>query len=474
MAIRLRQEGIEDFVVLERAGDVGGTWHDNTYPGCACDVPSHLYSFSFAPNPRWSRTYSRQPEILRYLRRCADDFGVRPHVRLGCDVAEARWDEAAGRWRLETSDGTVTARVLVSATGALAEPKLPDIPGIERFRGPAFHSAQWDHSFDCAGKRVAVVGTGASAIQIVPAIAREVADLEVYQRTPPWVLPHTGRPVSALEKRLYDTLPPLQRLLRGGIYAARELLVLGFVKDPRLMRVVARIARRHIRRQVRDPELLAKVTPAYPIGCKRILPSNDWYPALGRENVDLHTSPIAEIRERSIVTEDGTEREVDAIVFGTGFHVTDMPAARFVHGRDGRTLDDVWEGSPRALLGTAVAGFPNLFLLLGPNTGLGHSSMVYMIESQIAHVLAALRAMGEHGAEAVEPRPEAQAAYNAALDDRMRGTVWNSGCASWYVDRTGRNSTLWPDWTWRFRRRAAGFDPAEYRLLEPAREPAPA
>ena len=468
MAIRLKQAGRDDFVMLERGDDVGGTWHYNTYPGCACDVPSHLYSFSFAPNPGWSRTYSHQPEILRYLRRCADDFGVRGHVRFSCEVSEARWD---GRWRLETSDGTISARVLVSATGALAESKLPDIPGIDRFEGPRFHTAQWDHGFECEGRRVAVIGTGASAIQVVPAIAGKVAHLDVYQRTPPWVTPHTGRPVSALEQRLYKALPPLQRLLRGGIYAARELLVLGFVKDPRLMKVVERVSRRHIERQVRDPELLAKVTPDYTIGCKRILPSNDWYPALGRDNVDLHTSAIAEIRERSIVTEDGLEREVDALVFGTGFHVTDMPAAQFLHGREGKSLDEVWQGSPRALLGTAIAGFPNLFLLLGPNTGLGHSSMVYMIESQIAHVLAALRAMDAHGAAAAEARPEAVAIYNADLDERMQRTVWTTGCSSWYVDRTGRNSALWPDWTWRFRQRAGRFEEADYRLLEPAREP---
>jgi len=468
MAIRLKQAGRDDFLVLERGDDVGGTWHYNTYPGCACDVPSHLYSFSFAPNPGWSRTYSHQPEILRYLRRCADDFGVRGHVRFSCEVSEARWD---GRWRLETSDGTISARVLVSATGALAESKLPDIPGIDRFEGPRFHTAQWDHGFECEGRRVAVIGTGASAIQVVPAIAGKVAHLDVYQRTPPWVTPHTGRPVSALEQRLYKALPPLQRLLRGGIYAARELLVLGFVKDPRLMKVVERVSRRHIERQVRDPELLAKVTPDYTIGCKRILPSNDWYPALGRDNVDLHTSAIAEIRERSIVTEDGLEREVDALVFGTGFHVTDMPAAQFLHGREGKSLDEVWQGSPRALLGTAIAGFPNLFLLLGPNTGLGHSSMVYMIESQIAHVLAALRAMDADGAAAAEARPEAVATYNADLDERMQRTVWTTGCSSWYVDRTGRNSALWPDWTWRFRQRAGRFEEADYRLLEPAREP---
>jgi cation diffusion facilitator CzcD-associated flavoprotein CzcO len=462
MAIRLLQEGMDDFVVLERADDVGGTWHHNTYPGCACDVPSHLYSFSFAPNPDWSQTYSRQPEIRDYLRRCADDFGVRPYIRFNQEVSAARWE--GDEWLLETTDGPLRARVLVAAPGPLTEPKIPPIPGLDSFEGVKFHSARWDHDHDLAGERVAAIGTGASAIQFVPAIQPEVAQLHVFQRTPPWVVPHTNRPITGIEKRLFRALPAAQRLLRGGIYAAREALVLGFVKDPRLMRVVERLARKHIERQIDDPELREKVTPGYTIGCKRILPSNRWYPALAKRNVELVTSPIREVRAHSIVTEDGTEREVDTIVFGTGFHVTDMPVGKLVRGRDGETLEDAWRGSPRAHLGTAVAGFPNLFVLLGPNTGLGHNSMVYMAESQIAHVMDALKRMREDGADLVEARPEAQARYNADLDERMRETVWSTGCSSWYLDETGRNSTLWPDWTWRFRRRVARLDPAEYEL----------
>jgi cation diffusion facilitator CzcD-associated flavoprotein CzcO len=462
MAIRLLQEGMDDFVVLERADDVGGTWHHNTYPGCACDVPSHLYSFSFAPNPDWSQTYSRQPEIRDYLRRCADDFGVRPYIRFHQHVSAAQWE--GGEWLLETTDGPLRARVLVAAPGPLTEPKIPPIPGLEEFQGTKFHSARWNHDHDLTGERVAAIGTGASAIQFVPAIQPKVAQLHVFQRTPPWVVPHTNRPITALEKRLFRAVPAAQRLLRGGIYAAREALVLGFVKDPRLMRVVERLARKHIERQIDDPELREKVTPGYTIGCKRILPSNRWYPALAKSNVELVTSPIREVRAHSIVTEDGTEREVDTIVFGTGFHVTDMPVGKLVRGRDGRTLEEAWRGSPRAHLGTAVAGFPNLFVLLGPNTGLGHNSMVYMAESQIAHVMDALERMRERGADLVEARPEAQARYNADIDARMRDTVWSTGCSSWYLDETGRNSTLWPDWTWRFRRRVARLDPAEYQL----------
>ncbi|HEX8067259.1 MAG TPA: NAD(P)/FAD-dependent oxidoreductase [Thermoleophilaceae bacterium] len=464
MAIRLKQDGRDDFVVFERGDDVGGTWHYNTYPGCACDVPSHLYSFSFAPNPDWSQTYSRQPEIRAYLHRCADDFGVRPHVRLRTEVRSAEWQEDEGRWRIETSEGDYSARVLVSAMGPLTEPKLPDVPGIETFEGRTFHSARWDHDYDLRGKRVASIGTGASAIQYVPAIQPKVEQLHVFQRTAPWIVPHTNRPITGIERRVFRALPALQRLVRGGVYTAREALVLGFVKRPRAMRLLQRVARRHMETQVSDPELLEKVTPDYTIGCKRILPSNAWYPALGQPNVELVPEPIAEVRASSVVTADGVERPVDAIVYGTGFQVSEMPAAKVVRGRGGKVLHDVWQGSPRAHLGSTVPGFPNLFLLLGPNTGLGHGSMVYMIESQVAHVLAALRAMDGHGADSVEVRPETARSYNDEIDSRMGGTVWSTGCRSWYVDATGRNFSLWPDWTFRFRQRAARFDPAGHVL----------
>jgi len=469
-AIRLKQRGKDDFVVLERHREVGGTWHANTYPGCACDVPSHLYSFSFAPNPDWTNTYSPQAEIGAYLRRCADDFGVRDKIRLGHEVTAAQWDDDSRRWELETSGGRVRARVVVGALGPLTEPKIPGLPGLERFEGATFHSARWDHDYDLAGKRVASIGTGASAIQYVPAIQPRVERLHVFQRTAPWIVPHSSRPISDLERWLYRNFPLAQRAVRGAVYALREALVLGFVKDPRLMKLVERTARRHMRRQISDPDLLARVTPDYTIGCKRILPSNRWYPALDKPNVDLVTAGIREVRQRSIVDGDGVEREVDAIVFGTGFEVTDMPGAKALRGRGGALLHDVWRGSPNAHLGATVAGFPNLFLLLGPNTGLGHSSMVYMIESQINYMLDALRVMEERGIETVEVRPETVERYNRELDARMSETVWSTGCASWYLDDTGRNATLWPDWTWRFRQRTARFDPAGYEVAAAARE----
>jgi cation diffusion facilitator CzcD-associated flavoprotein CzcO len=471
MAIRLKQSGNNDFVVFERADEVGGTWWANTYPGCACDVPSHLYSFSFAPNPEWSQTYSPQHEIEEYLRRCADRFGVRPHIRFRHEVTSAAWDENAQRWTVETNHGTFRARVLVAGPGPLFEPKIPELPGLDTFEGTTFHSARWNHDHDLTGERVVSIGTGASAIQLVPEIQPKVEQLHVIQRTPPWVMPHPNRRITRLERRLYRTFPPLQRLNRAVCYLAREWLVLGFVKNPRIMRLPERISRRHMRKQISDPELLEKVTPDYTIGCKRILPSNKWYPALAKSNVELVTSGIEEVRPRSVVTSDGVEREADTIIFSTGFHVADMPIGKMVRGRGGKTLDDVWHGSPEALLGTAVAGFPNFFILLGPNTGLGHNSMVYMIESQVAYVLDALRAMRERGVETVEVRPEAQEAFNEDVQKRLEGTVWNTGCSSWYVDASGRNVTLWPDWTWRFRQRTARFDPADYVLG--SKRPAP-
>jgi cation diffusion facilitator CzcD-associated flavoprotein CzcO len=466
-AIRLKQEGIHDFVVLERAGDVGGTWRDNTYPGCACDVQSHLYSFSFAPNPGWSRSFSPQPEIQEYLQRCARDFHLLPHIRFHHEVHGGAWDDGAQRWRIETSHGPFTARFVVLATGALSDPVIPALPGLDAFQGRAFHSARWDHAYDPRGKRVAVLGTGASAIQFVPHLQRSAEKLYIFQRTPPWILPRHERALSPRTQRLFRRLPAAQRAVRGGIYLAREALVPAF-RHPRAMRMVQRVALRHLRRSIPDPALRRTLTPDWTLGCKRVLLSNDYLPALTRPNVEVVTERIAEVRPRSIVTADGVERQVDALVFGTGFQATDPPLAHRLRGRDGRTLSEVWAGSPRGHLGTTFAGFPNLFMLMGPNTGLGHTSVVYMIEAQVEHLLGALRHLRRHGLAAVEPRAEAQEAFVAAVDRRMTGTVWVSGgCRSWYQDSTGRVSALWPDFTWRFRRRVACFEPAEY-VLHPA------
>jgi cation diffusion facilitator CzcD-associated flavoprotein CzcO len=472
-AIKLKEHGHHDFVVIERGDDVGGTWHFNTYPNCGCDVPSHLYSFSFAPNPDWTRTYSKQPEIRDYLQRTADEFGIRPHVRTNTTVESAAWDEDTGRWTVSTDRGDVRARMLVAGMGPLAEPRIPDIPGLEDFQGEVMHSARWDHDYDLKGKRVASIGTGASAIQYVPAIQPEVDELHVFQRTPPWIMPHTDRPVTAAERRVFRRFPGVQRAIRNAVWAGREWLVLGLTRDKRLMRLPEAVGRKHLRDQVSDPELRAKLSPDYTVGCKRILLSDKWYPALQQDNVEVVTDAVTEIRPHSIVTADGVEREVDTIIAGTGFLVTEFPAAQRVHGRGGKTLAEVWNGSMRAYLGTTVAGFPNLFTLVGPNTGLGHSSMVYMIESQVAYVADALRVMAERGAAEVDVRDDVQAAYNDELQQRMGRTVWSSGgCASWYLDANGRNTTLWPDFTFAFRNRTRRFEPGDYTLKP--RRPAPA
>ncbi len=464
MAIRLKEEGLGDFVLLERADDLGGTWRDNTYPGCACDVPSLLYSFSFAPNPDWSHSFSPQPEIWDYLRRVSREYGIDPHIRYGHEVLSTHWDGEAELWSIETSKGRLTAEFLISAAGGLADPKLPDIDGIDSFGGTIFHSARWNHEHDLSGERVAVIGTGASSIQLVPRIQPEVGELSVFQRTAPWVVPQRNRSISRREHRLFRALPAIQKLVRGAIYCARELFVVPFM-HPSIGRLPERVALRHLRSQVPDPNLRARLEPTFRFGCKRILISDTYYPALTQPNVELVTEPISAVTERGIVTADGRERELDTIILSTGFHVTDLPIAERIHGADGRSLATVWQGSPQAYLGTTVAGFPNLFMLMGPNTGLGHNSIVFMIESQIAYVMDCLRHLRDARVGVVEVREDVVGRYNDELQRRLQGSVWNSGgCSSWYIDENGRNTTIWPGSTWPFRQRLRHFNPADYRL----------
>ncbi|SEN09959.1 flavin-containing monooxygenase [Actinacidiphila rubida] len=467
-AVRLRREGITDFVVLERAQSVGGTWRDNSYPGCACDVPSHLYSFSFAPNPEWPRAFSGQEHIRAYLERVTDTFGLRPHLRFGAEVLTARWDDAARHWHLTTAAGELTADVVVSATGPLSDPKIPDVPGIEDFPGRVFHSSRWEHDFDLKGKRVAMVGTGASAIQIVPSIQPEVAQLTVIQRTPPWVMPRMDRPIGAAERWLHGTVPATAKARRGLLWLIREFQVGAFVKRPKLMKAAERIARNHLRRSVKDPALRARLTPDYTIGCKRILLSNTYYPALSQPNTEVVTSALSEVRGSKVVTADGTEREVDAIVFGTGFHVTDMPIGDRVIGADGRALSEHWKNGMAALRGCSVDGFPNLLFIIGPNTGLGNSSMILMIESSLNYVASYMRALSATGAAALDAKPAAVAAWSDDMERRASRTVWNTGgCKSWYLDANGRNTTAWPGTTAEFRRATREVRLSEYEVLAP-------
>jgi len=463
-AIKLDEAGEHDFLVVDKGDSVGGTWRDNTYPGAACDVPSQLYSFSFAPNPEWSRSFSPQPEIHAYLERVAEESGVLDRFRFGVRVEDATWDEGDRVWQVTTSAGTVTADILISGSGGLSEPRLPEIKGIEDFTGEIFHSARWNHDYDLTGKRVAVIGTGASAIQIVPEIARRVAHLDVYQRTAPWVIPRHDREYTRLERFAFRHVPLFQKLYRTAIYWGRELYVPAFTVQPKLAAPARAQALANIRKGIADPALHEAVTPDYAIGCKRILISNAWYPALDRDNVDLVTDGISEITPTGIVTSDGTEREIDCLIVATGFYTTDQPIAHHVKGRDGRTLADVWaEHGMASYKGTTTAGFPNLFQIVGANTGLGHSSMVFIIESQIAYILSALRQMTEQGVVAVEPTQAAQDAWNADLHRRMQRTVWNTGgCASWYLDEHGRNTTLWPRTTFTFREQLRKFDLDQY------------
>ncbi len=465
MAIKLKEEGIDDFVVLEKGDSVGGTWRENTYPGCACDVQSHLYSFSFEPNPRWSRMFASQPEIRAYLEHCADAYGVRPHIRFGSEVTAARFEEAEDRWYAEVNGGerTYAARIAVAGFGPLSRPDVPRVEGVERFAGESFHSAEWNDDVALEGKRVAVVGTGASAIQFVPRIASRVGTLKLFQRTAPWVLPKPDRPISQLERTLFRRLPALQRAYRRLIYWRLESRVLGMAVHPKVMKLAELVGRLHIRRAISDPVLRATVTPNYTIGCKRILMSNDYYPALARENVEVVPGGITRITERGVVDAAGHEHEVDVIIYGTGFKVHDPLGALGITGRDGAELGERWrEQGLEAYLGTTVAGFPNLFILVGPNTGLGHNSIVYMIESQVHYVLAAMRAMRERDAAAIDVRAEVQARFNHYLQQRLEGSVWASGCKSWYLDDSGKNRTLWPTFTFRFRQATSSFDAEDY------------
>jgi cation diffusion facilitator CzcD-associated flavoprotein CzcO len=465
VAVALKREGI-DFVILERRRDLGGTWWDNAYPGCRCDVPSHLYSFSFAPNPEWSHTYSAQPEIWAYLRKVAEDYDIVRHIRFGHEVTDARWDDAGKCWRIETPHGQWTANVLIAANGALSEPSFPDIPGLDGFEGTTFHSATWNREHDLAGERVAVLGTGASSIQLVPQIQPLVGRLHVFQRTAPWVLPHTDRPVRPIERALFRRIPLAQRAVRTGVYWSRELVAIALTKFPRLTAGIGRLGRGHLEKQVSDPDLRQKLTPDYDPGCKRLLLSNDYYPSLTASNVEVVTDAIREVRPHSIITADGTERPVDTIIFGTGFRVTNNPIAGRICGRVGTSLAEGWAATGmRAYRGTTVPDFPNFFLIAGPNTGIGHTSLVFMIEAQIRYVVDCLRMMAARRLATVEVRRPPFEAFNDRLQEKMKRTVWsNGGCVSWYLDDHGRNSTLWPDFTWKYRVAMRHFDPGNYEV----------
>ncbi|MBB6172416.1 cation diffusion facilitator CzcD-associated flavoprotein CzcO [Nocardiopsis mwathae] len=463
MAIRLRRAGVTSFAVFERGDGIGGVWRDNTYPGAACDVPSHLYSFSFAPDPAWTRSYAGRQEILDYLERCARVFGVTPHIRFGTEVTEAAFDDASRTWRLTTAAGaTLEFDVVVSACGQLRRPAYPDIPGRADFAGEAFHSARWNHDTDLDGKDVAVIGTGASAIQFVPRIAERVGRLRLFQRSPAYVLPKDDRPYSDAERARFAGHPLLLQAGRAAAYVRFESRVLAFQHVPSLMRLMRARFLRHLRHHVPDPELRARLTPDYTMGCKRILLSNDFYAALTRPNVDLVDRRVHRIEPDGVATADGTLHPADVIIYGTGFTVTDFLAPMRVTGRGGRDLGEAWRDGAEAHLGITVAGFPNLFLLYGPNTNLGHNSIIYMLESQIRYVMDAVRRLSGPGHRTLDVRPDAQARFVRRVRRSLEHSVWATGCDSWYVTDTGAQTVNWPGFTWRYRQRTRRLDPRDY------------
>ena len=465
MAITLKREGRERFVVLEKGDSVGGTWRDNRYPGCACDVPSHLYCYSFAPNPNWSRLFAGQAEIRAYLEDCATRFDVRSHIRFGRTVTEARYIEEDRRWRVTAETGEVlTARIIVSGQGALHIPKYPTIKGIGEFTGTQFHSAAWPEKASLKGKRVAVVGTGASAVQVVPNIVDDVASLVVFQRHAPWIEPKPDVRFSKLAQWCFRVIPGLGRLFRKMIYRYLERRLPALLRGKANSRNEQR-ALAHLAHQVDDADLRAKLTPTEAFGCKRILISNDYYPAFSRPNVQLEVEPIRRIVPGGLQTDEHTY-EVDTIVWCTGFHVTDPRVNPLgIIGRDNRSLTEEMSQTAKAYLGVATEGYPNLFWLMGPHTGLGHNSMIYMIECQIQHIMSVLRLMRENEAEVIEVSKDAQDRFEAEMDAKMEGTVWRAGCTAWYQDPSGRISTLWPDHTYVYKERTQNVIPEDYVLI---------
>lgn len=479
MGIKLLEAGMKNFLIIEKSDDVGGTWYENRYPGCACDVPAHLYSFSFERNPGWTRMFASQPEIWQYLKSCVQRYRLAQYIRFKTRFCEAAWDEAAGHWRIIADDSsrenmngnphsslTIRARVLVSGMGALHVPHYPETPGIERFSGPSFHSATWRSDVDLSGKRVAVVGTGASAIQFVPQIAPRVGKLYLFQRTPAWIVPRRDFGISEKWRQRFRNVPGLMWAFRKFLFFSLEWRVLSFLGNRVVRKHIEKIARRHLERSISDPALRAALTPNYQIGCKRILLADDFYPTLKRPHVELITEKIAEVRERDIVTQDGVERPIDVLIYGTGFRVTEQFIGMRLTGRNGVQIHDAWRNGMSAYLGLTVSGFPNFFILLGPNTGLGHNSVVLMIEAQVHYVINCLKLMRRRNVAVMEVRPEFQQHFAANIRHRMGRTVWQSGgCRSWYQDtHTGENTTLWPGSVIDYIRKMRSVSASEYDL----------
>jgi cation diffusion facilitator CzcD-associated flavoprotein CzcO len=462
-AIKLKEAG-KSFQIIEKDSGVGGVWKANTYPGAQCDVQSHLYSFSFEQNPNWSRTYGLQNEILEYLEHCAEKYGLIPNTLFNTKVTKAEWNEDLNAWKIQTNQGdTFYGKTFFLASGGLSQISMPEIKGKESFKGNLFHSARWDHSVSLSGKKVGIIGAAASAIQIVPAIAPLVKNLTIFQRTPSWIIPKGDHPYSELEKAIFKNFPILQGLSRELIYWQLEWRAMAFVHTPEIMNLYQEFVKRYIQDTVKDSKLAEKVTPDYTIGCKRILLSNDYYKTIQRENVTVETTGIAEMDESGIILKDGTHIDLDVVVAATGFKVANGLVPFEVIGRNGQNLAESWKEGPEAYLGTTIKGFPNLFMIVGPNTGLGHSSMVYMIESQVHYAMKAIEYMDRHRVFSIDVKPNVQDKYNLEIQEKLSKTVWNTGgCSSWYKLPSGKNTTLWPGFTFEFRNVLNQFNPGDY------------
>jgi cation diffusion facilitator CzcD-associated flavoprotein CzcO len=464
-AIRLQQSGVKNIVILERAQDVGGTWRDNTYPGAACDIPSNLYSYSFAQNPDWSRSFSGSAEILGYVHHLAKEFKLLPLVRFGENVTGLVFDEAAGEWVVSASSGDFRARSVIMASGPLSNASFPNMPGIETFKGHKIYSAKWDHSYDFTGKRVAVIGTGASGIQIIPELVKVAGSVKVFQRTPGWVTPRPDFSTPEWNKSLFRKLPLAQTALRQALYLSHESMALAVIWNSPLTAIAERIALAHLNRQVKDPWLRRQLKPDFRIGCKRVLISNDYYPALQKENCKLITWPIARLCEEGIRTVEGIEHQFDCIVFATGFDVCKSGTPFPITGLDGRQLNNEWKGGAQAYKSINVAGYPNLFITFGPNSGPGHNSALVYMESQIDYAVQGVKAILEKNLKVLDVKSEVQVRYNHAIQKRLAKTNWNSGCKSWYLTADGYNATMYPGFATQYAKQMKELELADYTLV---------
>lgn len=464
MAIKLKELGKYKFAILEKADRVGGTWRDNHYPGAACDVPSLLYSYSFETWPNWERGYSPHHNILEYIEFCVDKYKLKEHLKLGEEVVRIEWLEKERLWEGETRKGNIyRAKIAIGSTGPLARPKLPAIPGRDSFAGGSWHTANWNHDFTLKGKRVAIIGTGASAIQVVPAIADEVGELKLFQRTPPWVIHRNDKAISKGRKRRHQAFPLLQKIRRELIYWEFESKAVAFVSLPGAMKTAKRLALRNLNKSIADPELRKSLTPSYMMGCKRVLRSDDYFPTLNKENVNLIIDHIDQITHEGILTKDGHLHKVDAIVYATGFEASENMAPFAIKGKGGADLQEAWKEGGEAYLGTTIANFPNFFIIVGPNTGLGHNSIIHIIESQVNYIQKALQTMENQGLASVEVKSDIQNVYNQKIQKRLAGTIWNvGGCMSWYLNSHGKNTTMWPGYTFEFRRMTKSFKLIDY------------